>query len=172
MMRKWHSSLRYFNCWPRETRDSLVKALTLKVYVSETEKMIRRSATTTTSLITSEMIVLIYKRIDHLMEAFWIKVSIASSRKVSWKHGMDFMMKMIQKEKLNKPILHRWLLHSLIQNSSQVLPLNLVRKIMYILTYLVLILFMISWAIVKIRQGTWRLLRNSLIFYLRRNEFF
>lgn len=48
----------------------MVEALTSKVYVPDTKKMIRRSTTTAISLITFEMIVLIYKRIDHLREAF------------------------------------------------------------------------------------------------------
>lgn len=165
MMKKWPSFSRYFDSWPRETRYFLVEALTSKIYVPETEKMIKRSTTTTTSPITSEMIVLIYKRTNHLRETFWRKFSRESSRKVSWKHGTNLVIKKIKTEKVKKPTLHGWLSHSLIQNSSQVLDLNLMRKMRYVLTYLFLILFKISWVIVKIRQDTWRLFKNNLIFF-------
>lgn len=64
--------------------------------VLKTILMTRRTTSIVRSLVTSEQIVLIFRRKDKIKEAFKRITSGTNSRKVAWQHGMNLITRMDQ----------------------------------------------------------------------------
>src|SRR4051812_33153808 len=95
MMRKGPLSSKSSNNRLRGTRHSMVKVVASEALVPETKMMIIKTASSARSLIILELIVLIYRRINQTKEASRRTTSEVNSGRVSWKHGMNLIIKTI-----------------------------------------------------------------------------